>query len=167
MRCLPRAPSFGILAVAFVAIACRDDSAPGPGPDPVPISEIWYVFPVACSNCPGLTNVEIDRSVAPFRARLRVGQRTSLRAVAVIGCGTEEPVLRIDRWITADPSVVGVDPSSSESAILIALSPGVTRVAADRVLPAGGRSLVGLRDPFPGGPSGCAPLPELLVEIVP
>jgi hypothetical protein len=33
----------------------------------------WYAFVVQCTNCPGLTNAEIDRTTVPYRARLRVG----------------------------------------------------------------------------------------------
>lgn len=161
-----RALSHWFILLAALGAQCGDGPRPGPAPDPVPILESWYVFPVSCSNCPGLVNVAIDRTAAPFRAKLGVGEKTSLRAVSVDGCGTEQLTLQIDRWIPSDPTVLEVEPSSSESAIVAGLAPGLSRLAAERVLPRGGRSLVGLRDPFQGT-SGCAALPELVVEIVP
>ncbi|HXV61259.1 MAG TPA: hypothetical protein VEK15_11235, partial [Vicinamibacteria bacterium] len=119
-----------------------------------------------CSNCPGLTNVEIDRTVRPFLARLAVGELTSVRAVAIEECGTEQPMLQIVRWIVSDSSVIAVEPSSPESAIVTALNPGRSRLVAERMLPEGGLGQVGLRDPFLEL-SQCTMLPELVFEIVP
>jgi hypothetical protein len=153
---------------ALVAIGCGGGTASGPTPPGTALPESWYVFTGMCSNCPGLTNVEIDRSVTPHRARLAVGRLTGLRAVAVDGCGTDQLTLQIDRWIVSDPSVVKIEPSSSESAIVTALKPGLSRVTAERRLPDGTVVQTGLRDAFvPTPPAQCAPLPELVLEVVP
>lgn len=121
-----------------------------------------------CANCPGLTNVDIDRSVMPHRARLAVGRLTSLRAAVIDGCGGSQATLDIVRWTVSDPSVISVEPTSSESATITALTPGAVSVTADRRLPDGTLSRLRLRDGFaPLPPTLCSSLPALLFEVVP
>ena len=149
-------------------IGCGGDPVGGPAPGPSPGEEGAYVFTVMCANCPGLTNVEIDRAVMPHRARLRVGRSTSLRAAAIDGCRDSQSTVDIVRWTVTDPSVARVEPTSSESAILTALMPGVVTVTADRRLPDGTLSRLRLRDGFaPLPPTLCSSLPGLLLEVVP
>jgi hypothetical protein len=140
----------------------------GPAPEPSPRQEGAYVFTVMCANCPGLTNVDIDRSVMPHRARLAVGRFTSLRAAAIQGCRDSQATLEIVRWAVSDPSVLRVEPTSSESATVTALAPGVVSVTAERRLPDGTLSRLRLRDGFaPLPPTLCSSLPALLFEVVP
>jgi hypothetical protein len=121
-----------------------------------------------CANCAGLTNVEIDRSVMPHRARLAVGRSTSLRAATIDGCRQTQTTLDIVRWTTSNPSVLSVEPTSSESATVLALTPGVVSLTADRRLPDGTLGRLRLRDGFaPLPPTLCSSLPALLLEVVP
>ena len=149
-----------VLVAAGVTTSCGTTTNPVPEP-----SESWYVFAVQCANCPGLTNVEIDRSSTPYRARLRVGQQTSLRATARDGCGSPELQFVISRWQVSDPKVVSAVPSSPESAIVTALAPGTARLTATRMLPSGGSTSGVLKDV--SATSGCAVLPELLIWVLP
>lgn len=154
--------------LALVAIHCGDStSSPTPQPTPTPQIETWFLAPVLCANCPGLTDVTVDRTTTPAQARLSVGQLTSIRAVAKVGCGTEEPgLLQITRWDVSDPNVVKVEPSSDESAIVTALATGTSTVTAQRRLPDGTLSLGGLRDSFRADPP-CPAQPELVLDVVP
>jgi hypothetical protein len=121
-----------------------------------------------CANCAGLTNVDIDRSVLPHRARLAVGRSTSLRAAPIDGCRESQATLDIVRWAVSDPSVLSVEPTSSESATVRALTPGMVGVTADRRLPDGTLIRLRLRDGFaPLPPTVCSSLPALLFEVVP
>jgi hypothetical protein len=163
-------PSLGPLLVAIaMACACGAD-APTPVPSPSPVED-WLVFAVGCSapGCPGLTAVTIDRSFTPARGRLRVGQQTSLRAVAVGGCPQFEVSVNVRNWTASDPSVIKVEPSSFESAIVTALAPGVSAVRAERVRPDGTISSGGLRDAVqnPSEVTGCFTRPELRIEVLP
>jgi hypothetical protein len=139
-------------------------------PPPTP-QDIWYFYPVLCSpppnGCAGLTAVGIDRSSTPPRVTLPVGKLTSLRAKSLVGCGQFENQITIRRWVVGDPSVISVQPSSTESAIVTALTPGVTRLTAERVLPDGSISVAGLSDPLRFENSGCAPQSEFVFEVVP
>jgi hypothetical protein len=147
------------------ALAGCGDSGSEPTPPSSGSQASWYFYAVQCSNCPGLTNVEIDRTTTPHLARLRVGQLTSLRAAVRDGCGSPAPALQIVRWLASSPEVVRVEPSSSESAIVTALAPGSSRVTAERQLASGVLSQMSLRDAVATG--GCSPLPELVFEIIP
>lgn len=147
------------------ALASCGDSGSGPTPAPSGSQASWYLFAVQCSNCPGLSNVEIDRATTPHRARLRVGQLTSLRAAARDGCVSPEPALRIVRWRASNPEVIRVEPSSSESAIVTALASGSSRVTAERRLASGALSQASLQDAV--ATVGCSPLPELVFEVIP
>jgi hypothetical protein len=156
------------VSLAIQLIGCGGESPSGPQLHPTSTEEDAYVFTVMCDGCPGLTNVEIDRSVVPHRARLGVGRQTSLRAVSANGCRDFQGTLQVARWIVSDPSVIELTPSSSESAIVKALRPGVADITADRELPDGTSSPIGLRDSFaPDLPSGCAALPALVLQVVP
>jgi len=161
----------GLLAVATAllveATGCGE-SPSSPQPQPSASEEDAYIFTVMCGNCPGLTNVEIDRSVSPHRAVLGVGRQTSLRAVAANGCTGFEPTLQVTRWAASDPSVIELTPSSSESAIVTALKPGTAAITADRQLQDGTTTPIGLRDAnAPDAAPGCAPLPALVFAVVP
>jgi hypothetical protein len=157
-----------VVPLSVAMIHCGGDPLAGPAPEPIPRPEGAYVFTVMCANCPGLTNVEIDRSVVPHRARLAVGRFTSLRAAAIDGCRDFQATLDIARWNVSDPSVMRVEPTSPESAKVTALAPGVVSVTADRRLPDGTLSRLRLRDGFaPLPPTLCSSLPGLLVEVVP
>jgi hypothetical protein len=163
-------PYLGPLLVAVaMAYACGADG-PTPAPSPSP-AEGWLVFAVGCAapGCPGLTAVTIDRSFTPARGRLRVGEQTSLRAVAVGGCAQFELFLNVRNWTASDPSVIKVEPSSFESAIVTALAPGVSAVRAERVRPDGTLSAGGLRDAVqnPQEVTGCFTRPELRIEVLP
>jgi hypothetical protein len=151
--------------VAAALLAACSDSGSMPTPQPTPVEDSWFAFVVQCSGCPGLTNAEIDRTVTPHRARLRVGQQTSLRAASRDGCEAPQATLQITRWAPSAPSVLRVEPSSSESAIVTALAPGTSSISVERQLPTGGRSERGLRDAQTT--AGCVRLPELVFEIVP
>jgi hypothetical protein len=121
-----------------------------------------------CANCPGLTNVAIDRSAMPHRARLAVGRSTSLRAAVIDGCRESQATLEIVRWQVSDPTVLSLEPTSSESATVTALVPGVVSLTADRRMPDGTLSRLRLRDGFaPLPPTLCSSLPALLLEVVP
>jgi hypothetical protein len=111
-----------------------------------------------------LTNAEIDRSTVPYRARLRVGQLTSLRAVVRFSC--EPPVTQVDitRWIVGDPQVIRVEASSPESAIVTALSPGTSTITVERRYTDGTLGQKSLKEE---NNSGCGLLPEVVFEIVP
>ena len=152
-----------MIASAALAASCSE-SASVPTPQP-PIEDSWFTFVVQCAGCPGLTNAAIDRSVTPHRARLRVGQLTSLRAASRDGCEAPQNSLQITRWVASDPSVLKVEPSSTESAIVTALAPGISAIIVERQLPTGGRSQRGLRDVQTT--SGCGLLPEIVFEILP
>jgi hypothetical protein len=152
-------------ALSSVVLAACGDSGSTPTPQPTPVEDSWFTFVVQCSGCPGLTNAAIDRTVTPHRARLRVGQLTSLRAASRDGCEAGQNALQITRWVPGDPSVLKVEPSGSDSAIVTALAPGLSSVTVERQLPSGGRSERGLRDAQTT--SGCGLLPELVFEIVP
>jgi len=157
-----------VLLSSVAVIGCGGDPFAGPAPGPSPGEEGAYVFTVMCANCPGLTNVDIDRSILPHRGRLAVGRSTSIRAAAIDGCRYSQTTLDIVRWTVSDPSVVSLEPTSSESAILRALRPGVVSLTADRKLPDGTLSRLALRDGFaPLPPTVCSSLPPLLLEIVP
>jgi hypothetical protein len=145
-------------------VACSD-SGSMPTPQPTPVEDSWFTFVVQCAACPGLTNAAIDRTVAPHRARLRVGQLTSLRAASRDGCEAPQTALQITRWTPSDASILKVEPSGSDSAIVTALAPGTSSITVERQLPTGGRSERGLRDAETT--SGCGRLPELVFEIVP
>lgn len=148
--------------------ACGTEPPAAPAPQPTPSQESAYIFTVMCGNCPGLTNVDIDRSVTPHRARLGVGRLTSLRAAAINGCRDFEFTLNVPRWTVSDPSVIRLEPSSSESAIVTALKPGLATIVADRQLSDGTITQILLRDTFASPlPPLCSPLPELVVEVVP
>ena len=155
------------LVLSLVVGGCGSDPA-GPAPEEPFHPEGAYVFTVMCINCPGLTNVEIDRSVIPHRARLGVGRITSLRATIIGGCGQAAGTVDIVRWTVSDPALMSIEPTSSESATVTALAPGVVSVTADRRLPDGTLSHVRLRDGFaPQPPTLCSYLPALLFEVVP
>jgi len=155
------------LILSIAVIGCGSDPA-GPAPEEPFHPEGAYVFTVMCINCPGLTNVEIDRSVIPHRARLAVGRSTSLRATTIAGCGQSPGTVEILRWTASDSALMSIEPTSSESATVTALAPGVVSVTADRRLPDGTLSRVRLRDGFaPQPPTLCSYLPALLFEVVP
>jgi hypothetical protein len=163
-------PSLSPLLVAVAMAYACGAAAPTPVPSPSP-AEDWLVFAVGCSapGCPGLTAVTIDRSVTPARGRLRVGQQTSLRAVAVEGCPQFQLTLDVRNWVASEPSVIKVEPSSFESAIVTALAPGVSAVRAERVRPDGTITAGGLRDAVQNPPevTGCFTRSELRIEVVP
>jgi hypothetical protein len=159
-----RAGILNLIASGALAASCSE-SASVPTPGPTPIEDSWFTFVVQCSACPGLTNAAIDRTVTPHRARLRVGQLTSLRAASRDGCEAPQNPLQITRWVTGDPSVLKVEPSSSESAIVTALAPGISSITVERQLATGGRSERGLRDA--PATTGCGRLPEVVFEILP
>jgi hypothetical protein len=156
-----------ILVLVFIA-ACGHGVTTTPPPTPAP-QDTWYFYPLLCgpNGCPGLTNVEVDRTSTPPRVRLPVGKLTSLRAKALEGCGQTELQLNIRRWIVADPAVISIQPSSSESAIVTALATGVTRISAERVLPDGSVGIASLSDPLRLETGGCTPQPEFLFDVVP
>jgi hypothetical protein len=158
---LGRALAFAIGTAGVVGCGGSTSS-----PTPTPRVETWFVVPVLCANCPGLTDVQVDRTTAPPRARLKVGTRTSIRATAKVGCGGETPEpLSITRWDASDPGVVRVEPSGDDSAIVSAVAAGTSRLTAERSLPGGGTSVGGLRDSFRADPP-CPAQPELLLEVV-
>ena len=160
-------PRFGgVIGSVALLVACgRSASEPTPQPSPTPGPDSWYAAVVQCSNCPGLTNPQIDRTVTPRRARLSVGQLTSLRAAIREGCEPPQPALQVARWSVSDPLVIRVEPSSSESAIATALAPGIASITVERRLADGRLIQAGLKDAQLT--SGCAPLPDLVFEIVP
>jgi len=160
-------PTSGLLLLVAIGFGCGDNPATNPTPEPTPVAESWYVSPVLCGNCPGLTNVDFDRTVTPHRARLPVGALTSLRANALFGCGTDEVTLHIVRWIVGDPSVISVEPSSAESAIVTALKPGLSSLRAERQLPTGALGLGDLQDGFESSElPRCQGLPALVFEVI-
>jgi hypothetical protein len=120
---------------------------------------------VQCTNCSGLTNAEIDRTVTPHRARLRVGQLTSLRAVVRDPCEPGQTRLEITRWIVNSPSVIKVEPSSTESVIVTALAPGISPITVERRHADGTLSQKSLKDAV--STSGCGVLPDIVFEIIP
>ena len=146
------------------ALGCGGSAS---NPTPTPTAETWFVVPVLCSNCPGLTDVQVDRTLSPPRARLKVGTRTSIRAAAKAGCGADaSSPLSIERWEASDPAVVRVEATAPDAAIVTGVAVGTSRLTAERRLPAGGTSLSGLRDSFRADPP-CPAQPELLLEVVP
>jgi len=156
------AAAFGAILVA----SCGDSaSEPTPQPTPTPVQDNWYSFVVQCTNCPGLTNAEIDRSTVLYRARLRVGQLTSLRAVGRFSCEPAQTQLDITRWMVGNPQVIKVEPSSSESAIVTALSPGISTITVERRYTDGTLSQKSLKDSQ--NSSGCGVMPDIVFEIIP
>jgi hypothetical protein len=157
-----------VVSLSVTMFGCGSDPPGGPAAEPPSHPEGAYVFTVMCANCAGLTDVDIDRSVVPHRARLAVGRLTSLRAAAIDGCRDFQTTLDIARWTVSDPSVLRVEPTSSESATVTALAPGLVSLAADRRLPDGTLARLRLRDGFaPLPPTLCSSLPALLFEVVP
>jgi hypothetical protein len=157
-----------VVPLSVAVICCGGDPVSAPAPEPTPRPEGAYVFTVMCANCPGLTNVDIDRSVMPHRARLSVGRFTSLRVAPITGCRDFQTTLEIVRWTVSDPSVLSIEPTSSESATVMALTPGVVSLTADRRLPDGTLGRLSLRDGFaPLPPTVCSSLPGLVFEVVP
>jgi Pilus formation protein N terminal region len=152
-------------AVSALLLASCGDSGSSPTPQPTPAQDTWYAFIVQCGNCPGLTNAEIDRSSVPYRARLRVGQLTSLRAVVRFSCEAAQVQLDIPRWIVGNPQVIEVEPSSTESAIVTALSPGISTITVERRYSDGTLSQKSLKDP--ANNSGCDLMPDIVLEITP
>jgi hypothetical protein len=160
----PRFAAAFLLCLGGGALGCGGSAS---NPTPTPAAEIWFLVPVLCSSCPGLTDVQLDRTVSPPRARLQVGTRTSIRAAAKAGCGADSSSpLSVESWVASDPAVVRVEATAPDSAIVTAVAPGTSRLTAERRLPAGGSSLSGLRDSFRADPP-CAAQPELLLEVVP
>lgn len=157
-----------LAAAAFPAVllaSCGDSaSEPTRQPTPAPAQDNWYTFVVQCTNCPGLTNTEIDRSTVPYRARLRVGQLTSLRAVVRFSCEPAQIQLDITRWVAGNPQVVKVEPSGTESAIVTALSPGISTITVERRYTDGTLSQKSLKDSQNN--SGCGLLPDIVFEII-
>ena len=92
-----------VLLSSVAVIGCGGDPFAGPAPGPSPGEEGAYVFTVMCANCPGLTNVDIDRSILPHRGRLAVGRSTSIRAAAIDGCRYSQTTL--DRSTGANRTV--------------------------------------------------------------
>jgi len=165
---LPRSRAERLIVVLLLgALTTCGESGSGPTSQPSANQESWLFFAVQCANCPGLTNVEVDRSTSPHRGRLRVGQQTSLRAAARDGCGSAEAQLRILRWLASEPGVIGIEPSSPESAIVTASAPGTSRLTAERQLPTGVLSQLTLKDVGATPTTGCTALPELVIEVVP
>ena len=162
-------PWWWVAVAAFGAIlvaSCGDyGSEPTPQPTPTPAQDNWYAFVVQCTNCPGLTNAEIDRSTVPYRARLRVGQLTSLRAVGRFSCEPAQTQLDITRWMVGNPQVIKVEPSSAESAIVTALSPGISTIAIERRHTEGTLSQKSLKDSQSS--SSCGLMPDMVFEIIP
>lgn len=151
---------------AVVLESCAGSaSAPTPQATPTPPQDNWYAFVVQCSNCPGLSNATIDRTSVPYRARLRVGQLTSLRAAARPACEPAQAQLDITRWVAGSPQVIRVEPSSTESAIVTALSPGISTITVERRYPDGSLSPKSLKDSQSS--SGCGVMPDIVLEIVP
>jgi len=152
----------------FVALGalgrCGDDQPTIP-PPPVPRMDAWYFYPVICFGCPGLTNVEIDRTATPPRVTLPVGKLTSLRAKPFSTCVPQGPDVNVVRWTASDPSVIRFEPSGSGSTIVIALSPGISRITAERLLPDGTISVASLSDPNRAD-TACVTEPEFLFEVV-
>jgi hypothetical protein len=154
------------LLFALAGWGCGEKAVQTPSP-PEP-QDAWYFYPLICGGgCPGLTNVEVDRTTTPARVRLPQGRLTSLRAKSLVGCGQMEVVLTIRRWIPENPAVIKVEPSSSESAIVTALMPGVSRLTAERLLPDGTLGTTALSDPYRLETGGCARQPEFLFEVTP
>ena len=151
--------------VVAVLAASAVQSCGGSTTQPTPARDDWYALVVQCSNCPGLTNVEIDRSRVPYRARLRVGQQTSLRATSRDSCEAAAPQLDVVRWDVDNPQVIRIEPSSTESAIVTALVPGTATVVVERRYPGGTLSRKNLKEA--SSATGCALLPDLVFEIVP
>jgi hypothetical protein len=161
-----RASVAAAVLAAMLLTSCGDSaSEPTPQPTPTPAQDNWYAFVVQCNNCSGLTNAEIDRSTVPYRARLRVGQLTSLRAAVRSAC--EPPVTQVDvaRWIVAAPQVIKVEASSTESAIVTALSPGTSTITIERRYADGTLSQKSLKDGQNN--AGCGAMPDIVFEIVP
>jgi hypothetical protein len=155
----------GAVAVSAIVVASCGGSASEPTPQPTPAQDNWYSFVVQCGNCPGLTNAEIDRSTVPYRARLRVGQLTSLRAVGRLLCEPAQSQLDITRWMVANPQAIKVEPSSTESAIVTALSPGISTITVERRHADGSLSQKSLKDAQ--STSGCGLMPDIVFEIIP
>ncbi len=152
-----------LAGIGALAAGCGGSAS---SPNPTPTVETWFVVPVLCSSCPGLTDVQVDRSTVPSRARLPLGARTSVRATAKVGCGGDSSgSLAITRWEASDPAVIRVEPASDDSAIVSALAVGTSRLTAERRLPGESASLGGLRDSFRADPP-CPAQPELLLEVV-
>jgi hypothetical protein len=153
---------------ALLLVACGDStSEPTPRTTPTPAQDNWFAFVGQCSNCPGLTNAVIDRSSVPYRARLRVGQRSSLRAAVRFSCEPEQVPLDVTRWIVGNPQAITVQPSSTESAIVTAVAPGISTIHGRapirrRHAESDQKSLKDGQDT-----SGCGLLPDLVFEIVP
>ncbi len=155
-----------LIVSAGLSAACGTSSSePTPQPTPTPAQDNWYSFVVQCTNCSGLTNAEIDRTVTPYRARLRVGQLTSLRAVVRDQCEPGPTRLEITRWIANNPSVIKLEPSSTESVIVTALSPGISPITVERRHADGSLSQKSLKDAE--STSVCGVLPEIVFEIIP
>jgi hypothetical protein len=154
-----------VVSAALLAVCGKSASDPTPPPTPPTTQDSWYTGIVQCANCPGLTNAEIDRTVTPHRARLRVGQLTSLRSVVRDGCEAYPAMLEIVGWVPADPSVLKVVSSSTESAIVTALAPGISAITAERKLSGGNLIRQDLKDPQIT--SGCSSLPDVVFEIIP
>ena len=154
---------YRVLAVLTAASATQ--SCGGSTTEPTPARDDWYAFVVQCSNCPGLTNAEIDRSRVPHRARLRVGQQTSLRATSRAPCEPGEPQLDVVRWAVDDAQILRIEASSTESAIVTALVPGSATVVVERRYPGGALSRKTLKDA--SSSAGCALMPDLVFEVIP
>lgn len=152
-------------ALAVAVLTSCGESTSEPTAQPTPAQDNWYSFVVQCGNCPGLTNAEIDRTSVPFRARLRVGQQTSLRAAVRFSCEPPQAQLDVTRWIVGDAGVIRVEPSSPESAIVTALAPGTSTITAERRYPDGSLSRKSLKDGQ--NTSGCGLLPDVVFEIIP
>jgi len=150
--------SFGLLTSCGAS-----GSEPTPPPTPTAEQDTWYSFVVQCGDCPGLTNAQIDRTATPYRAKLRVGQATSLRATIRATCEALEAEPRVVRWVASDPTVIRVEPSSTESAIVTALAPGTSAITVERQLPSGAVVQMQVKDP--GSASSCGPLPDVVFEI--
>lgn len=154
----------GAALAALVLVSCSD-SASRPTPQPTPERDGWYAFVVQCANCPGLANAEIDRTAVPARARLHVGELTSLRAAIRSSCEPPQSQVEIARWIVGDARVVKVEPSGPESAIVTALAPGRSAVTVERRHGDGTLSQKSLKDGQSS--AGCGLLPDIVFEIIP
>jgi len=161
------------LVLTVLSLSCGSDEPTTTAP-PVRSVDSWYFYPLVCglgcpgqaNCCPGLTNVEVDRSVMPPRVKLPVGALTSLRAKPFDTCVPQGPDVNVIAWTASDPSILRFDPSGSGSVIVTALAVGVSRVTAERLLPDGTTSVAGLSDPY-RLETACTPEPEFLFEVVP
>ena len=88
-----------------------------------------FLTTINSCQCTGITNPVIDLQASPPRARLRQGEKASIK-VQGAGCAAGA-YFDVEGWSFSDPTVASIEPLPFRDPNLVALEPGLTRVVAN------------------------------------